>query len=82
MEWVFVMIMTRRSMPMPKPPVGGMPLANGFDEFFIERAGLFVAGIAAMTLVDEEPSWISGSFSSDIRIADLTRQNKAFKTFD
>ena len=59
MESVPQSIMAQRSMPKPRPPVGGMPYSRASDEVLVHHVGLIVAvgtlfglGLEALLLVD------------------------------
>ena len=76
------MIMIEPVDPDPDPSCGRHSLADGLDEFFIQGASLFVAGFTPLVLLLEEPPLDLGVVELAIGIADLLRDNEAFKALD
>ena len=61
---------------------GGHALADRFDEFFIERACLFIACVAPAGLLFEQFALQFRIVEFGIGVADLLAQDKALKAFD
>ena len=72
MESLFVSIMTHRSMPMPRPPVGGRPYSRAVMIVLVHHAGLVVALVPQLHLRLEALALVDGIVELGEGVAHLT----------
>ena len=74
--------MASRSMPMPRPPAGGMPYSKRAQEVLVESHGFFVAGGLVAGLLLEAAALVHGVVQLGEGVADLLAHDDGLEALD
>ncbi len=73
---------TRRSIPMPTPPVGGIPCSSALDEVLVVRLRLFVAALQLLRLLLEAAALLVGVVQLAEAVGDLDPAGERLEALD